>query len=179
MISIPSYSNLNNYYNQDAKDSQDTKNDSMYDISDYPIHPIDMDEYIHRYILDSPDEKDIISNNKVGLDEKYCFNSNNICLKYYDLGDNYSLYNNGSSKFNKINMDLNFNDLFYTTKIKKNNVSCFKKLIESKVSKNSNLISFKCNRNTKNLNKLITIFSGPSNKEVLNEIVSSNLHNKI
>jgi hypothetical protein len=179
MISTPSYSNLNNYYNQDAKDTRD---DSMYDMCDYPIHPIDMNEYIHRYILDSPDDKDSISNisnKKVSLDEKYSFNDNNFSLKYYDLSNNYSLYNSGSNNFNKINMNLNFNDLFYTNNVKKNKVSSFKKLIESKVSKNSNLISSKCSRNTKNLNKFITMFSGPANKDVLNEIVSNNLHNKI
>jgi len=139
---------------------------------------------------------DDISDNKFGnnikkmnIEEKLDFNNdfiNNIHFRYYDINCNdFRIYNESSCYLKKINIDMDFdnviNNNFQKNKSNKCNkvikVNNFKQVIDAKLNINFN--SCKCNRNTKNLNKFITIFSGPGNKNTLDEIIGNNLHNKI
>ncbi len=170
MLRNLSCGNLNNYYCKNYNNHYDMEDDIDME------NNIDMDDNMPDCVLEAING--VINGNVLDELGDNIFDSYNINLKYYDLGDNYSIYNNKSNNdFEYPSLDLNFNDLFNKYNVKKENkTDSFKKLINSKVNINSNFISCKCNRNTKNLNKLITMFSGPSNKDVLNEIVSSNLH---
>ncbi len=158
-----------------------------YDDNDY--------DYFYHDTLDNL--LDDISDNKFGnnikkmdIEEKLYFNNNfinNIHFRYYDINCNdFSIYNESSCDLKKINIDMNFDDIINnnfqnnkSNKDKKVKVNNFKEVIDTKLNINPNLISCKCNRNTKNLNKFITIFSGPGNKNTLDEIIGNNLHNKI
>ena len=112
--------------------------------------------------------------NKTNQEEKQFDNGDNnystniirkINLRYYNTDfNNFSIYNktNDEPKKNKVNK-----------------VNNFKKVIDLEFNKNTPQISSKCSSNTKILNKFITIFSGPNNKNILDKIVGNNLHIKI
>ena len=129
---------------------------------------------------------------KTNLEEKQLENSDNnystnfirkINLRYYDTDfNNFSIYNKPNDEPKKNNLDMDFEEILNSGDIKKNKVNRlnnFKKLIDSEFNINTPLISSKCSRNTKNLNKFITMLSGPNNKNILEKIVGNNLHNKI
>ncbi len=161
-------------------------NNSVCSVDDYTTFFVSLD--------DTLDGKFDGLSNKLNLEEKqldYVDNNNNyntniihkINLRYYNANfNNFSIYNKTNDEPKKNNIDMDFNEILNSCNIKKNKVNRvnnFKKLINSELNINTPLISSKCSRNTKNLNKFLTIFSGPNNKNILEGIVCNNLHNKI
>lgn len=161
-----------------------TNNNSVCDIDDYTTFFVTLDDKL--------DDKIDWLSNKTNLEEKQFDNSDKnyntnfihkINFRYYNTDlENFSIYNKTNDEPKKINIDMNFHEILNSCNIKKNNVNRinnFKKIIDSELNINKPLISSKCSRNTKNLNKFLTIFSGPNNKNILEGIVDNNLHNKI
>ncbi len=164
------HNNFSNYHNYNNYDN--------YDKYDYFYH-----DTLDNLLDEIPDNK--LDNNceKMNIEEKLCNNNinfNNIHFKYYDMNyNNLSLYDITRCDLQKINFDEILNSNYLNKVNKVNKVNNFKELINSNLNMNRNLISCKCDRKTKNLNKFITMFSGPNNQDILNEIVNNNLHNKI
>jgi hypothetical protein len=146
-----------------------------------------IDDYTTFYVTldDTLDGKFDGPSNKTNLEEKNLDNSANsirkINLRYYDTNlDNFSIYNKTNAEPKKINLD--FEEILHINNIKKNKVNRvnnFKKLIDSEFNMNTPLISSKCSRDTKNLNKFITMLSGQNNKNILDKIVNNKIYEKI
>ena len=160
-------------------------NNSFCGVNDYTTFFVTLDDKLD-------DKLEWLSNNKTNQEEKQFDNFDNnystniirkINLRYYNTDfNNFSIYNKTNDEPKKFNLDMDLEEIINSGNIKKNKVNRvnkFKKVIDLEFNKNTPQISSKCSSNTKILNIFITMLSGPNNKNILDEIVSNNLHIKI